>query len=404
MASSPRVALVLAGGGARGAYEAGLLSVLLPELERRGELPSVIVGTSVGAVSAVHLASNLHRGAVEATQLIVEDWSQLTMGDVLRPVLWRQAPRSALLYAADALGVPGVGLRALLDAAPMQRTVERWIDWTALHRNIREGVVDAVGAVATSASSGRSVVFLESSRRRPPRPSYSMRWAPTRLDVGHVRASSAIPTVLPAVRVERPRDVRGFYFDGGTRLNTPIKPALDLGAERVAILATHALGYAEHEGEDREDEPNFADGAVELLQATLVDPLIEDARMLGKMNLLVESVSRDSPAAAEIKRRNWRRVEHLFLGPSTPGEVGRLALRVLSEDFSGLGRLRSPDVSFLGRLIGGRSEQQGELLSYLLFRPEFTRAAIELGRRDAERRLEEARAQGDLWSVGPPGT
>lgn len=393
-----RVGLVMAGGGARGAYEAGTLSVLLPLLEERGQTPTVIVGTSVGALNAVHLASNLHRGAEEAATLLAERWAELQMNDVLQPIVLHQLPQTTLRYLADVLAVPGVTLRSFLDPAPLQQTVQEWIDWPALHRNVRAGTVTAVGAVATSAADDRSVVFVESNGRGELRDGYRVSYVKTRLDEQHVRASAAIPAVFPAVQVEHPKRARGYYFDGGTRLNTPIKPAVDLGVDRVVILGTHSVDR--EPGGDAETEPDFVDGIVELIQGALVDPLIEDVRLLGKMNLLLAGRSDDG--AGSLLPSDWREIPYAFMRPRERGSVGELALRVLNDEFSGLRRLRSLDISFIGRLAGGRSEQQGELLSFLFFHYEFTRALMELGRRDARREIEEAGGEVP-WRLAPIG-
>ncbi|HEV2075605.1 MAG TPA: patatin-like phospholipase family protein, partial [Thermoleophilaceae bacterium] len=231
MAERGKVGLVLAGGGARGAYEAGVLSELLPELERRGERPQVIVGTSVGAINAAFLGSTAHLGAEQATAEWRERWLELAPERVVRPILRHQAPRTVARYAGEVLGLPGVRLEALLDPEPLGRTLDRWVDWPCLHRNVRARTVDAVAVAATSALRARSAVFVEGRRKRDLRDSQAIDYVSARLDVDLVMASAAIPTVFPAVWVEKPKAVRGWYFDGGTRLNTPIKPALDLGVD-----------------------------------------------------------------------------------------------------------------------------------------------------------------------------
>jgi NTE family protein len=385
-----RIGLVLAGGGARGAYEAGALSVLLPALEERGQRPSVILGTSVGAINAVFAAANAHLPASEALDQGLEHWRSLEMDRVVRPILLEQAPKTALLYAGEVLGVPGATLRGLLDPAPLAGTLDEWIDWDALHRNVRDGTVDAVGVIATAAATERSIAFVETASRKPPPRSFGVDYVKTRISTDLVRASAAIPTIFPAVRVEKPARARGWFYDGGTRLNTPIKPALDFGVDRVVVIA--ATSIEQTPGVKDGPEPDFADGALELLQATLVDPLIADIRMLGKINRLVGAAGRG----------DYRRVPYVFVAPEKRGALGQIAQRVLDESFSGLRRLRSPDVSLLSRLLGGEGRPQAELLSYLFFEGEFAREAIALGQSDARRWLEER--PDDPWQVDPlPG-
>lgn len=394
-----RIGLVLAGGGARGAYEAGALSVLMPALEARGQRPTVIVGTSVGAINAAFAASRAHVPAGEALNEGLERWAGIAMERVVRPIALGQAAKTALLYAGEVLGVPHARLRGLLDPSPLRETLEEWVDWDALHRNVRDGAVDTVAVIATAAANERSVAFVESERARSPRNSYSADYLKAVIGVEHVRASAAIPTVFPAVRVEQPPRGRGWFYDGGTRLNTPIKPALDLGVDRVVVIATTSINQTP--GVVDGPEPDFADGAVELVQATLVDPLIADIRMLGKINLLVDGGPSDGANAWRRSRglTPYRRVPFIFIAPEQRGALGQVAQRVKDESFSGLRRLRSPDVALLSRLLGGKGRPQAELLSYLFFEGEFARAAIALGQADAQRWLD-ARP-GDPWQVEP---
>lgn len=394
-----RIGLVLAGGGARGAYEVGVLSVLLPALEERGERPSVIVGTSVGAINAAFTAATAHLPAGEALDEGLERWRSLEMHRVVRPILAEQAPKTALLYAAEFLGVPGAELRGLLDPAPLEETLTEWIDWKALHRNVGAGRVDGVAVVATSVATERSIVFMEGLEPDDVRRSYTVDYFPARLTERHVRASAAIPAIFPGVRIERPKAAQGWYYDGGTRLNTPIKPALDFGADRVIVIATHSI--AQQRGSADGPQPDFADGALELIQATLVDPLINDVRMLGKINLLVGEggEQRANDYRRERGKAPYRRVPYIFVAPQEREALGEIADRVFDEYYSGLARLRSPDVSLLSRLVGGGGRSRGELLSYLFFEGKFAAEAIDLGRRDARAWLDER--AGDPWQLDP---
>src|SRR4051794_1401312 len=159
-------ALVLAGGGARGAYEAGALSVLVPELDARGERPSIFVGTSVGAINAAFLAAAQHLPADEAVGGLVDLWQQLTKGQVIRPIARRQGPLAAVRYAGELPSVPGVRLPSLPAPEPLRGNLARWIDWDALAANVDEGLVDTLAVVATSARTGRSVVFADEHEGR----------------------------------------------------------------------------------------------------------------------------------------------------------------------------------------------------------------------------------------------
>jgi NTE family protein len=231
------VALILAGGGARGAYEAGVLSVLLPVLEQRGELPRVVIGTSVGALNAGFIAANAHVPTAEMTARAVEIWETMTWRDVARGVASAASLKRVFEYAGEVLGVPRARIESLLDPEPMRRTVRDRLDFPQIERNVGAGRLDAVGVVTTSGLTGRSVVFHTGLESPPRDDGRGIDYVAAPLTAEHVLASASIPGVFPAVHVDRPEPARGWYYDGGTRLNTPIKPALALGAKRVIVIA-----------------------------------------------------------------------------------------------------------------------------------------------------------------------
>ena len=383
---------ILSGGGARGAYEAGALSVLWPALERREERPSLFVGTSVGAINAAYLAASHHLDATESAAGLLERWREVSKGEVVRPILLQQVPLTVLRYAGELLSVPGVRLPSLLDPTPLERNLRRWMDWEAAHRNLSEGEASALAVVATAARSGRTVVFVEGGVERPLHHSHVVEYVRAKLDDEHIRASAAIPILFPPVRVETPHEARGWYVDGGARLNTPIKPALDLEAERLVVIATDAVGEPSLAADRHECEPpDFGDGALHVLQGALVDPLIEDMRMLGNVNVFFADPN-GAPGARRYRRARgkppYRQVPYLFVAPARRGAVGELAAEVFRSRFGGIKALRSPDLALLNRLLGGESPTHGELLSYLLFDPEFIEELIAMGRSDAQAALD----------------
>lgn len=152
-----RVGLVLAGGGARGAYEAGALSVLLPALEHRGERPRLLVGSSVGAINATYLAATAHWGSDAAVEGLLHRWRRLRLGMVIRPILLQQLPRLAARSVGSLLPLPVLGLTSLLDPSPLAKNLEQWIDWTALRSNLDDGRVEALAVAGTAVWTGRTV-------------------------------------------------------------------------------------------------------------------------------------------------------------------------------------------------------------------------------------------------------
>lgn len=435
-----RVGLVLSGGGARGAYEAGVMSVISPALVARDERPNLYVGTSVGAINAAYLASSRHLSADEAAQGGLDRWRLVSKSRVLKPILFRQAPLTVLRYAGEILSLPGVRLPSLLDPGPLQTNIADWVDWRQLRHNVDDGTVDSVAAVATAARSGRPVVFAEGHVERVEHKSHAIDYVPTRLNDEHVRASAAIPILFPPVRVEKPKEARGWYVDGGTRLNTPIKPALDLGADRIVVVATDSIAEpSKRPGRHESGPPDFGDGALHVLQGMLVDPVIEDMRILGNINMFfageevtgpelgtrmsdpkrgtsrkrtagVRKTAAKTPVRASAAARRYREargkppyreVPYIFIAPQKHGAIGRLATEVFKSRYGGWRGLRSPDFPFLNRLLGGESSTHGELLSYLFFDPEFIEELITMGQRDARRWLRAAPGPEEPWQVEP---
>jgi NTE family protein len=421
MEEPERIGLVISGGGARGAYEAGVLSVLAPVMEARGELPTIFVGTSVGAINSAYIAATRHLPAEKALAGGLERWSDMRKGQVIRPILGRQVPLTVLRYAGEILSLPGVRLPSLLDPKPLERNLPDWIDWKMLHKNVRSGLVETVAIVTTAASTGRTVAFVESAKPPKLHRSHVIDYVPAKLSDEHVRASAAIPILFPPIRIESPSEARGWYFDGGTRLNTPIKPALDLGANKLIVIGMDAVTEVPHDpGRHESGPPDFGDGALHVLHGMLVDPVVEDMRILGNINMFF--ANGDTPNGErrkrEGRRRNdgseaarryreargkppYRRVPYIFIAPEKRGAIGELATEVFRSRYGGWKGLRSPDFQILNRLIGGDSPTHGELLSYLFFDSEFVEELIEMGKRDARKWLDSAPGPEDPWQVEP---
>jgi NTE family protein len=395
----PRVALVAAGAGARGAYEAGALSVLLPWLAERNLRPSVFVGTSAGAINASMFAAVAHlQDAHEAAKVVLDVWRSVDMRNVFRSPLI-SGPWTAAKYAGQVAAIPGSRVVSLLDSGPLRRTAAkifaRHVD--QLRANVAEGTVKALAVVATNTADNRTTVFAECAdgvALPPTDQARAIDYLPTRIAAAHVLASSAIPTLFCPIHIDGDGNGGGWFTDGGVRLNTPIKPALAFDADRVAVIATHPAAYAPPTPADGQPArpPDVVDGIVALLGTVLADRMVEDIRTLGKINELV-------PAAASNAAGRYREVPYIFIGPRSRGELGELASRAYAERFGGLAAVHGPDYWALRRLIGPRELGSGELLSYLFFDRGFIDDAIDLGAEHAREQLE----GGDPWQIGQPG-
>jgi len=396
-ASNPEIGLVLAGGGARGAYEVGVLSVLLPYLEARGERPGIIVGTSIGALNGAYLAATANLPASDSIAGGVELWRKVRYRDILDPLLSPGELGRVLRYFGELTGVPSAVVQSLLDNSPMQRTVPGLIEFSQLGRNIEDGALSSVALAATSYATGESVVFHHSrdgvappvDRKR------AIRYEATPLADRHVRASAAIPVFFPAVAVSQPAGAAGWYGDGGTRLNTPIKPALKLGARKVVVIGLNS-SVTPHD--PTPDRPDVFDGAAQLMQALLADQLAQDVATLAAHN---EELAGRLPAA-ERGGDEREPIPYVFLAPRDRFDVGQLAADVYRREFAGLrAKLGSRDLAALGYILNaGRNAVRGDLLSFLFFDESFIDALLERGETDAKRWLEGV-GDGDPWRLVP---
>ncbi len=368
--------LVVGGAGARGAYEAGALSVLVPRLAADDGVPPIMVGTSAGALNVVGLAGLLHLGVNAALDALVALWGAVRLGDVV-DVAGTLA--GGLSYAGRVVGLP-TRLPSLLDTSPQRATLERLLDLDRVHEAVRSGPVDALAVVTTSVHTGGTVVFVERKQGvalPPPDADRAITYVDTELTVEHVLASAAVPAAFAPVLVTTPAAWAGWYVDGGLRLNVPLKPALDLGAERLGVVSTQPSSYGTQApgpvGRTPDVQPpDVAAVAALALRSLLADRMVEDLRVLSTVNRLV---------AAGATGTGDREVPFMFAGPG-PGQgrdLARLASTSYREAYGGAKALRQPALAVLERLLGGSSDDNGELLSYLFFDPAFTVAAAALG-------------------------
>ncbi len=405
-----RIALVLAGGGARGAYEAGALNTLAPALAEHDQTPDILVGTSIGALNGSFYAARAHQPLEAATAAALEMWRELSWGDALRPLASPSELARVIGAAAMFARVPGADPSALLDTSPLRTTLERLVSFERIENNVEDGTLTAAAVVATSYASTNSVVFHHGGPALESDPTRAIEYAATVLKPEHVLASAAIPGAFPAVEVHEPPAVAGWYGDGGVRLNAPLKPALSLGADRVVVIGLNSSATPTQ----RASRPDMIDGIAQLLQVVLADQLAEDVATLATVN---EALKRTRPsataqpsagagrhtAAKPGERRRRRKIPYIFISPCDRLEIGRLARETYKEHYAGIsGFVRDSDVALLGRFVNAeRSAIHGELLSYLFLARKFIDRLIALGERDATRWLEAQHDEG-LWQVGRP--
>jgi NTE family protein len=383
-------AIVTVGAGARGAYEAGLLSILVPRLvaEATGDERIVLLGTSAGAINTAFLAA--FRDPDEAIDNLLRMWESIGASDVFAG-LPRTAIRNVASYSAELLDRGQ--LNSLLDTAPLRRTMQKRLDWDHLRDNLDggNGWAHGAGIVTTSSSSGRTIIFLQGKGMVPP-PADEIRgidYVSATLATPHVLASAAIPIAFLPVHIGQPAPVAGWFADGGVRQNAPITPALALGANRIIVIATTPDPDLPQSLPAGPVEPDVFDAAGVVLRALLLDRMAEDVRTLRNTNRFVQTAEQaEAPPPAHRKTgQPYRQVQHLFLGPPRVGILSTTANQIFRRRYRGWLK-RFSDAGILGTLIGGFSpDSHGEILSFLLFDPDYHSALIQLGKQHAEQAL-----------------
>ena len=363
--SEAATAVVLSGGGARGAYQVGVLRWIAreyPELR----LP-ILTGVSAGAINAAFLAGRTEP-LPEALDLLADLWGELSTGEILRADVFSLLGNAVKVVMNLASGGAKLApqVRGLVDTSPLERTLERALNPAGIAENISLGRLTAVAVSATSYGTGRTVTFVQAE------PGIQM-WERTRrhsvsthVGVDHVMASSAIPLFFPAQSVEGE-----WYGDGSLRQGSPLAPAVYLGADRILVVSSrYGTDTRELAGSDGDGYPPAAQVLGLMLNSLFLDTLDADAERLERINEIVARVPSE---------RQWllseRPVKMLVLRPSS--DLGRLAARYEDRLPRGL--------RYLIRGLGTRRVASPDLLSYLMFEGEYLHELIRLGELDAEK-------------------
>lgn len=367
------LAIVLSGGGARAAYQVGVVRGLARHLpDTRFQ---IVVGVSAGAINAAFFAS--HPGPLfEAADELCRLWAGLRVENIFRldtPLLTRSLLTWLRWATRLGSGAPLLGpeIRGLVDTAPLRDTLRgAWADVDGeiigIDRNLERGRLKAMALITLNYTTGQTVTWVQGRDIEPYWDQPQRRSVHARLTLEHVMASSALPLVFPAIRLGD-----SYYGDGGVRLSAPLSPAIRLGASRVlAISARYEPTPEEADRPQIVGYPPPAQVLSHLFDSIFLDVLDEDVRRLKSLNPLIEKLPPE-------ERNGLRPVDIRVLRPS--------------EDLGKLSAAYEPQLPealrLLTRSLGTRQTTTPDFLSYLMFQPDYLEHLIRMGEADAEARL-----------------
>jgi NTE family protein len=382
MSEPQKTALFLAGGGARAAYQVGVLQAILSLLSEHGWPASknpfeIICGTSAGAINATALACRADNFEESVTHLL-GIWRNLEVEQV---------------YRADSIGVLRSGARwlsllsfgwllrkwhtqppsSLLDNSPLVGLLHKMLDLPRLDQALNSGVLDALAVSASSYTGGSHVTFYQSARAIPSWRRAQRMSVQQQIGVDHLLASAAIPLIFPAVPLYC-NDRCEYFGDGSIREVAPVSPAIHLGATKILVIGSGHVGGPQRNFEEYSGYPSLAQIAGHAMSSIFLDGLSVDLERITRINttlaLLTPEQRRQTPL---------RQVNLLAITPSVP--LDSLASRHV-------GSLPLPIKTLLST-IGATERRGGALASYLLFEGSYTRSLIGLGQIDTLSRRDE---------------
>lgn len=367
-----KTGLILTGGGARAAYQVGVLKAIAELLPRRTQNPfPVICGTSAGAFNAVTLAVYAQSFRL-GVQYLDKMWKNFSAHDIYRADalgVFNNSVRWLSGLVLNAFGINRLNRVSLLDSSPLADLLDRALPSEKIQENIDAGVLHALSISASGYGSGQSVNFFQGVEGLQPWQRARRLGVLTNIEAKHILASSAIPFIFPAVLINRE-----YFGDGSMRQGAPISPALHLGAVRVLVIGTGQAGEKQPSRVKMDDYPSLAKIAGHAMDSIFLDSLEADVERLRRINKTIALVS------DEVRQHmNMHHVDVLLISPSQ--SIEKIAGRYAKQ-------LPLP-IRILLSAVGAMRRNASNLVSYLLFEKDFCRALIDLGYQDAMSRKEE---------------
>lgn len=367
-----KIGLILTGGGARAAYQVGVLKAIAEILPRSARNPfSIITGTSAGAINAVTLAVNAGRFR-QGVQYLLGFWSRAQIGHIYRtdPLgVFGNTVKWLAGLILSSLGSNRLDRVSLLDNTPLVKLLAETLPCDKIQESIDAGHLHALSITASGYTSGESVTFYQGSKEIVPWQRARRLGIPARIEARHLQASSAIPFLFPAVRINRE-----YFGDGSMRQIAPISSALHLGARRVLVIGVGQGSEGQVKRRRSYAYPSLAQIAGHALNSIFLDSLEVDLERLRRINHTIGLLSPE--------RRTGTSLQHIDVLVIQPSE----SIEKIAQRYAG----NLPwSIRFLLRLVGAMRRSGANLVSYLLFDKQFCRALIDLGYQDAMRRRDE---------------
>ncbi len=403
--------VVLAGGGARGAYEAGVFHYIRTALpvKVRTRPFHVYSGSSVGGINVCYLASQADNPEGQGSGLR-KTWAGLRQENIYRrdmSAIGKLLINSLAGISVNLLRRPkqvtrtaGIHFRGLVDTSPFCRFLQRSISWQQLRRNVEKKIVHGVSLTLTNMRTGRLEFYVHKHPDTYYHGNYPVRFMP--LEWRHAMAGAAIPVFFPPVKIDKT-----YYADGGLRLNTPMSPAIHMGADRILVVGMHDPSEASDAPLDEnivhQSPPTLGEILGKILNSIFLDRLDYDLKQMDRINSIIrwaeklygddflekinEMLARDG-IEGDIASRG---LKQLVVLPISPSKNVRTIFEDVLNGPDGFGYLSAFEKMLL-RLLDVDMHRGEEFLSYLLFLPKYLQRLAELGYEDARAKHDELTA------------
>ncbi|WDE01270.1 patatin-like phospholipase family protein [Thalassomonas actiniarum] len=358
-------ALVLTGGGARAAYQVGVLTAIAKFVPRNHGIPfPILAGTSAGAINTTGLAcyaSCFHLGVKKLEWV----WKNLKTNRIYHSDPLRVFGNiSKGMLASFQADYATKTARSLLNNAPLRDLLNLVVDFKRIDANILRGYLDAVSVTASSYSSGDSISFYQSERAIPPWHRAKRRGQVGKINSEHLMASAAIPMIFPSIKLQTEH-----FGDGSVHQLSPLSPAIHLGAERLFIVGVEQPKEPRHAMENNPHPPTSATIAGHMLDTVFADTLQSDLERMRRINATLSLI----PEKQRKSHEGLKHIDSLVLNPSH--DFNAIASKYFDE--------LPLSIRMLLRCIGIREDSESSITSYLLFEQKYCKHLIKLGFEDA---------------------